>query len=184
MKKFLIIKRRENTEMIKLDEIKYYRIFKCGFINIFALDTDFTLASKEFTEDIIRIMDKKTQSEEIKDNIKKIVKNYDEVLITLKEYFEPTEAEEKEIKNTDNKKIVKMNRADFKKMYDFFEDNHIEIDTGKGKVFNKDIYFGYLQGVRLSVDLEMLDESSIEKFIDILNFLIVSNHKIEYIDEK
>ena len=93
MKKFLIIKRRENTEMIKLDEIKYYKIFKCGFINIFALDTDFTLTSKEFTEDIIRIMDKKTQSKEIKDNIKKIVKNYDEVLITLKEYFETTEAE-------------------------------------------------------------------------------------------
>ena len=104
------------------------------------------------------------------------------MLITLKEYFEPTE--EKEITNTDNKKIVKMNRADLKKLYDFFEDNHIEIDTGKGRVFNKDIYFGYLQGIRLSVDLEMLDESSIEKFIDILNFLIVSNHKIEYIDEK
>ena len=182
MKNFLIIKRKETTEMIKLDEIKYYRIFDYGFINIFALDTDFTLASKEFIKNIIRGMDRKTQSKEIKDNIKKIVKNYDEVLITLKEYFEPTE--EKEITNTDNKKIVKMNRADLKKLYDFFEDNHIEIDTGKGRVFNKNIYFGYLQGIRLSVDLEMLDESSIEKFIDILNFLIVSNHKIEYIDEK
>ena len=182
MKNFLIIKRKETTEMIKLDEIKYYRIFDYGFINIFALDTDFTLASKEFIKNIIRGMDRKTQSKEIKDNIKKIVKNYDEVLITLKEYFEPTE--EKEITNTDNKKIVKMNRADLKKLYDFFEDNHIEIDTGKGRVFNKDIYFGYLQGIRLSVHLEMLDESSIEKFIGILNFLIVSNHKIEYIDEK
>ena len=182
MKNFLIIKRKETTEMIKLDEIKYFRIFDYGFINIFALDTDFTLASKEFIKNIIRGMDRKTQSKEIKDNIKKIVKNYDEVLITLKEYFEPTEAEEKEIKNTDNKKIVKMNRTDFKKLYDFFEDNHIEIDTGKGKVFNKDIYFGYLQGIRLSVDLDMLDEFSIKKFIDILNFLIISNHKIEYIE--
>jgi hypothetical protein len=182
MKNFLIIKRKETTEMIKLDEIKYYRIFDYGFINIFALDTDFTLASKGFIKNVIRGMDRKTQSKEIKDNIKKIVKNYDEVLITLKEYFEPTEAEEKEIKNTDNKKIVKMNRTDFKKLYDFFEDNHIEIDTGKGKVFNKDIYFGYLQGIRLSVDLDMLDEFSIKKFINILNFLIISNHKIEYIE--
>jgi hypothetical protein len=181
MKKFLIIKRRENTEMIKLDEIKYYRIFNCGFINIFALDTDFTLASKEFTKDIIRGMDRKTQSKEIKDNIKKIVKNYDEVLITLKEYFETTE--EKEIKNTDNKEIVKMKRADFKRLYDFFEDNHIELDLVRGKVFNKDIYFGYLQGIKLSVDLEMLDEFSIKKFIEILNFLIISNHKIEYIEK-
>ena len=182
MKEFLIIKRKENTEMIKLSEIKYYKIYDFGFMNIFALDTEFTIKSEDFVNDCNSRLIKGVQDFQISNNKKEIVINYDDIVKILKEYFETTE--EKETKNTDNKKIVKMNRKDFKKLYDFFEDNHIEIDTGKGKVFNKDIYFGYLQGIRLSLDLEMLDESSIEKFIDILNFLIVSNHKIEYIDEK